>query len=1344
MPWPAIAKVQQWAGKRKSLLAGLVGVAVEEAVDLVPGARLAVRIVGEVAKHGVKRLAKPEEEVPHLKALGEVFPTEQLDQINGWLATLTTSYAALLDQLEGLTIQDGASDEELTALVKQALLDRQELRTEFDERGRDVRRMTLSLSRIEEKLDAYYHGQQKVALSLEDIKSLFVEFPPLGEWVEFRKARPDAIQAIRRADEHFLGGRRDEGAAELIGLLRQRGVGQATLCRLVGLRYVTQGDLNRARAALEEIDGVSRPPALMHALTGLSTAATRGGKLPVWRSLPRGFIIARKYRVEAEVGRGGMASVYRCTGATQVRAGEVVAIKVPAPWLMADAEATRLFMQEIEVSHRLSAARHPAIVQTLGYEVFDEPHTGRELYGLVLEYIEGLSLAQFLAQRQGKNRPLTPKEVVHVLKPVCKALVYAHSQGVCHRDVKPHNVMMAKGGQAKLMDFGIARVLENFQTKLTGEADVGTLAYMPPDRDFDIRSDVYQLGNLLLELLTFDPRGDMESRTDCPPAWTDLVADAMNRIKGKRPGSAREFLDRLTSPTVVRPTTQPSNPCPTPPIPSPDPVPSMPSTEPTQASGPDKGWRIPPEPEPRKHQEMHGQSVGMAESLPLTAPQPTGPLAPPHALLTPAMRRAEQVKSEDEQVERTDSPESDPLRVGVHTLDGVGELCLEQLHRLGILTVGDLLFHFPRAYEDLTDYRAITALTEGTLQTVRGEVVEMEGRRLPDGRSVVSVVISDDGKHCVEGLWFNRPGASGLFRYGQRVAFSGKPKWYRDHWQMTNPRVQPLDGDRADSPQIVPVYPRTKNLHAKRLRSLMRQAVERFAGHLPEVLPPGLRERHQLCPAARAITLVHFPERLDEARAGRRRFVYEEFLLLQLALGLRRSALRDRQRAPSLPATAQIDARIRRSFAFRLTADQDKAIAEICRDMAGDRSMQRLLQAEVGAGQTSVAIYALLVAVANKHQAILMAPTEVLARQHWQTLEGYLAQSRVRRLVLTGGLTPKERREALAAIKAGDVDLVVGTQALVQEAVQFARLGLVVIDEQHKFGVNQRARVKRLGIDPHYLVMTATPIPRTMALTVFGDLDVSTIRQLPPGRKPVRTRWILPGQREWLYEQLRKGLHQGQQGYVVCPLVEESETLDLKAATQTYEALQAGPFHEFRVSPLHGRMAEEEKATIMTRFRNKEIDLLVCTSIVEGGVDVPNATLMLVEHAERFGLSQLHQMRGRISSGTVPGQCWLFADPETDEARARLQAFVRLSNGFALAEEDARLRDAGQFFGTRQHGLGELRLGDVLADEDLLQLARKDAMALVKDDAGLCRPEHAALRHAVLDRYGKTLDLSEG
>jgi ATP-dependent DNA helicase RecG len=690
----------------------------------------------------------------------------------------------------------------------------------------------------------------------------------------------------------------------------------------------------------------------------------------------------------------------------------------------------------------------------------------------------------------------------------------------------------------------------------------------------------------------------------------------------------------------------------------------------------------------------------------------------------------------------------DPLSQSVQSLRGVTPARLDQLARLGVRTVGDLLFHFPRSYEDLTDVRPIAALSEGGVQTVQGEVVEIDGRRLSDGRSVVSVVLSDDGRNCLEGAWFNQPFAARRFRYGQRLAFSGKVKWYRDHWQMTSPRVQVLDGTEAGgatapSLSVVPVYPLTEDLRVERLRALIRQAVDRCAGRLVEVLPEELRRRHNLPELRQAIRDVHFPANLAAADAARKRFVYEEFLILQLGLALRRRELRDRQRAPILPVNDRIDARIRRLFPFRLTADQDRAVAEACRDLASDRPMQRLLQADVGAGKTAVAVYAMLVTVANQHQAILMAPTEVLARQHWETLERTLARSRVRRLLLTGALSPRERRQALAGIRDGTVDLVVGTQALVQEDVQFARLGLVVIDEQHKFGVNQRARLRRLGIDPHYLVMTATPIPRTLALTVFGDLDVSVMRQPPPGRQPVVTRWVQRGQRDRLYARLRDELRRGRQAFIICPLVAESETLDLKAATETHAELLAGPLAGFRIGLLHGRLEEREKDEVMRQFRNRRLDALVSTSVVEVGVDVPNATLLVIEHAERFGLSQLHQLRGRVSRGTVAGHCYLFGEPATEEARQRLQSFVRTRDGFALAEQDARLRGGGELFGTRQHGLGELRFGDLIADAALLQPARKDAFALVAADAGLRRPEHAGLRRTVLERYGRTLDLAE-
>jgi ATP-dependent DNA helicase RecG len=699
-----------------------------------------------------------------------------------------------------------------------------------------------------------------------------------------------------------------------------------------------------------------------------------------------------------------------------------------------------------------------------------------------------------------------------------------------------------------------------------------------------------------------------------------------------------------------------------------------------------------------------------------------------------------------------DTRSTDPLQQSLETL-GVSPARLDLLRRLGLETVGDLLFHFPRAYEDLTDVRPIAALTEGDLQTVQGEVVEWDARELLKGGYVVTVVLTDDRKNYLEGIWYNQPHAADRFRMGQRVAFSGRPKWFRDHrhnrqyWQMNSPRVQLLDSAPDGAGGIVPVYPLTENLRGDQLRSIIRSALASHGQHVPEPLPEDLRSRHHFTESPRALHEVHFPASLAEAGQARRRFVYEELFLLQLALALRRRELRDRERAPSLPVTPAIDARIRRLFPFTLTQDQDRVVSEVCRDLAGTRPMQRLVQADVGAGKTAVAVYALLVTVANRHQAALMAPTEVLAAQHARTLDSYLANSRVRRLLLTGGLGERERREALGRIAGGEVDLVIGTQALIQSDVRFARLGLVVIDEQHKFGVNQRARMRRGGADdapdPHYLVMTATPIPRTVALTVFGDLDVSMIHQLPPGRHPVVTRWARERDREQVHERLRQALRQGRQGYVVCPLVEESGQTGVSSATQMHAVLANGPFREFRVGLVHGRLEEGAKDAVMEAFRSRQIDLLVATPVIEVGVDVANATLMVIEDADRFGLSQLHQLRGRISRGDTAGECYLFAEPTTEDGEERLRIFTRTTDGFALAEEDVRLRGLGEFFGTRQHGNTDLRFADLRADSVLLQMARKDAFSLVTEDATLSRPEHAVLRRAVLARYGRTLDLAE-
>jgi ATP-dependent DNA helicase RecG len=682
-----------------------------------------------------------------------------------------------------------------------------------------------------------------------------------------------------------------------------------------------------------------------------------------------------------------------------------------------------------------------------------------------------------------------------------------------------------------------------------------------------------------------------------------------------------------------------------------------------------------------------------------------------------------------------------PLEQSVQFLKGVGPARAELLAKLNVHTVGDLLFHFPRSYDDLTEVRSMETIEAGVLQTVQGEVVEIEGKEMPDGRRVTSVVISDPKGKCVAGIWFNSLMVVGKVRYGQQVAFSGKPKWYRDHWTMNHPRMQVLEAGQPKL-EVVPVYPMTEGLRPEQLREAIRLALAKAAEAVMENLPEPVRIKREYPPVAQALWQVHFPEVLPQGVQARRRFIYEEFLVLQVALAVRRRSVRDRQQAPRLITTPVIDAHIRKLYPFALTGDQDRAIASIVKDLASDRPMQRLLQADVGAGKTAVAVYALLVAVANKHQAILMAPTEVLAQQHWQTLEQYLAKSRVRRALLTGGIAAKDRKQMLEDIKAGNIDLVVGTQAIIQEDVEFTKLGLVVIDEQHKFGVNQRARVKKLGVDPHYLVMTATPIPRTIALSVFGDLDTSIIKQLPPGRRRVLTRWHTETQRERIYQRLREEMTKGRQAFIVCPLVDESESLDLTAATKLYEILRTGSFKDFRVGLLHGRQSDDEKARVMQQFRDKQLDLLVTTLVIEVGVDVPNATLMIIEHADRFGLSQLHQLRGRVTRGPVAGECYLFAGITTDDARLRLRAICRTNDGFALAEEDARLRGLGEFFGTRQHGLGDLRFGDLLQDFDLLEMARKDAIELVGSDAGLRKPEHLALRQAVLARYGQTLDLA--
>ncbi len=552
MPWPLIDSLRGWVTKRKKLLTGLVGVVVEETVACIPGASIAVKIVGEAVKHGVERFSNPAAAIPDIKQAGQAFPVEQLDQINAWLQNLTESYGSLLDRLEkGVQVNESASDAEMQSLLVRVFEQQDSLAREFAAHQVEARQQTLSLTLVEQKLDEVLHGQHKIAAGLEDLKSLFIHSPLWTDYQEFRKAHPDALAAILQADEHFLAGRRDQGADVLIALLKARGVGDRTIAYRLGLEFLTRGKVAPAKAYF---DGARRAvktvvPQMVRTATMLDTAAGRSSDIAGWRCLPRGLVLQRQYRIEEEIGRGGMASVYRVAGVDLIKRGKDFALKVPAPALMHDQATASRFIQEIEVNAHLSLTPHPAVVRTLGNVVFDDPHTGQELYGMVMEFVPGTTLANLLALRREAKQPLSPDEIRNYLRPVCQALIHAHSLKIYHRDLKPHNVMVTPKGESRLMDFGIARVLAEGLSNYTQTVQSGTLAYMPPEAQagttFDEKSEVYLATNLLVEMLTFHPKGDPETRADCPPAWLDLIAAGMNQVRRNRPANIAAFLAAL-------------------------------------------------------------------------------------------------------------------------------------------------------------------------------------------------------------------------------------------------------------------------------------------------------------------------------------------------------------------------------------------------------------------------------------------------------------------------------------------------------------------------------------------------------------------------------------------------------------------------------------------------------------------------------------------------------------------------------------------------------------------------------------------------------------------------------
>jgi len=666
----------------------------------------------------------------------------------------------------------------------------------------------------------------------------------------------------------------------------------------------------------------------------------------------------------------------------------------------------------------------------------------------------------------------------------------------------------------------------------------------------------------------------------------------------------------------------------------------------------------------------------------------------------------------------------DWLSTPLQYLKGVGPRKAADLKRAGLTTVEDLLYRLPFRYEDRSRMTPIGSVRPGARAAVLGEIRTAHlARTRRRGFTIFHAVVAD-ASGAVRCSWMNQAFLADVLQPHQTVVVFGEVRLDSSGLHFLNPEYELVPGAGADEPlgglrtgRIVPFYEKTGSVTPNLQRRLVREALDRLPADLPDPVPPDIRSGLDLVARREALEAAHFPDAdtaVDTLNAFRtpaqRRLIFEEFFLYQLGHAWRRRA----HGAEAKHHVPVVDDRIRATAArvlpFRLTAGQKRALKEIVDDMQAPRPMHRLLQGDVGSGKTIVAIVAAVVAMENGLQVAFMAPTEILAVQHYTTLIQRLAASRFRVELLTGSTSAARRRALLADITRGSTHLVVGTHALVEDAVAFHRLGLVVIDEQHRFGVAQRAALRDKGLRPDVLLMTATPIPRTLALTDYSELDVSRIPDLPPGRRPVTTRIVPESRRDDVYELLRRQLEEGRQAYVIYPLVDESDKLDLKSATEMADHLQGDVLPAFRVGLLHGRMAPEAKERVMQAFAGGRIQVLVSTTVVEVGVDVPNATVMVVEHAERFGLSQLHQLRGRVGRGSEASFCvLLYQVPWTHEARERLKAMAETHDGFAIAERDLELRGPGDFFGTRQSGLPRLRTGDLVRDRDLMEAAHREA-----------------------------------
>ena len=667
----------------------------------------------------------------------------------------------------------------------------------------------------------------------------------------------------------------------------------------------------------------------------------------------------------------------------------------------------------------------------------------------------------------------------------------------------------------------------------------------------------------------------------------------------------------------------------------------------------------------------------------------------------------------------------------VRYLKGVGPKTAERFEKLGILTLSDLLCHYPRRYLDFSKPYSIAEAPADTECVVKAEVFAKPGGRiLPGGRRMERITAGDDVS-SLEITWFNNPYAAQKLELGQEYYFQGIVTGGMLRRQMVNPQVR-TDAQVKSSP-FEAVYPQTEGLTSSSIAKCVRQLLP-HAELLPDPLPSEMLKKYRLLSKADAVRAIHCPATEEEAFAARRRLIYEELLVLQLGIGRMKNHGAASTGAPMKKADASP---FWESLSFSPTGAQRRAVEEILTDMSGETSMNRLLQGDVGSGKTLVAAAAIWACIRAGYQAALLAPTEILTSQHAENLNRLLSPFGMRVALLTGGMKAAARRTTLAAIRDDEADLIVGTHAILSEGVEFARLGLAVVDEQHRFGVRQRGLLAEKAANPHLLVMSATPIPRTLGLLMYGDLDISILDELPPGRKPVKTRCITGKKRADLYGFLDREIDSGRQAYIVCPAIEDAGGSGLNAVKSYYEDIAKAYLPDRRVGLMHGKLKPKEKAEVMDDFKSGRLDALVSTTVIEVGVDVPNATVMVIENAERYGLSALHQLRGRVGRGAAESWCFLVSDNASESVQKRLKFLCSTSDGFAVAQYDLETRGPGDFFGSRQHGLPTLQIADLMNDTRTLHAAQSEAVALLAEDPLLERPEHALLARQVEQMFDK-------